>query len=315
MIKRLGRQIVVLILLIGLIACVYGSYGDSQPAFTECVEDCERGICAVNPTLPLSLRLTLWTCLDDCKYNCMQQITESAAKSGEQIVQYYGKWPFIRIFGLQEPASVVFSILNGWAHWHHWNAIKIRVPDQYFLKPFYFGYAIVGMNAWLWSSVFHSRDTSLTEKLDYFSAALTILYGLFLSVLRVTHTVTRKRQLFIGILHIIPFLLHISYLSFYHFDYDYNMKANVGIGILHNISWSILAINSPGHPYRWRPVVSALLLTMAMSLELFDFPPIFKVFDAHSLWHAATVPIICYWYTFLIEDACWDTPRLHPKNK
>ncbi|KAJ7566674.1 hypothetical protein O6H91_02G114000 [Diphasiastrum complanatum] len=27
-------------------------------------------------------------------------------------VTYHGKWPFDRILGLQEPASVVFSLLN-----------------------------------------------------------------------------------------------------------------------------------------------------------------------------------------------------------
>ncbi|KAK9768113.1 hypothetical protein K7432_001515 [Basidiobolus ranarum] len=314
MIKQVGKHFVLVILLISFITYTYGSYGDRQPVFNNCVENCEQNVCAKNPTLPLSLRITLWSCLDDCKYNCMRQITDMAVETGEPIVQYYGKWPFLRLFGMQEPASVLFSILNGWGHWYHLKIIQTRVPNGYFLKPFYYGYALIGMNAWLWSSVFHSRDTSLTEKLDYFSAALTILYGLFVAILRATHIVDRKKQAFVGVLHIIPFLLHISYLSFYKFDYGYNMKASIGIGMLHNVAWGIIALRSSGHPYRWRPIASALLLTSAMSLELFDFPPILEMVDAHALWHAATVPILVYWYTFLMEDARWDAPRMRLKK-
>ncbi|ORX88893.1 Per1-like protein [Basidiobolus meristosporus CBS 931.73] len=309
----MGKCLGIILVLISLVTLAYGSSGDQQPVFVNCVDVCEQSICGTNPTLPLILRITRWSCLDNCKYNCMRQATEAAVERGEEIVQYYGKWPFIRLFGLQEPASVLFSVLNGWAHWHHWRRIQTRVPDQYFLKPFYFGYALLGMNAWLCSSIFHSRDNSVTEKLDYFSAALTILYGLYMAILRITHTVSRRKQMIIGIAHMIPFIFHISYLSFYNFDYDYNMKANVCIGMLHNLAWIFLAIRSPNHPYRWRPVVSASLVTSAMMLELFDFPPLFMVLDAHSLWHAATIPIIFYWYTFLIEDAYWDSSCVHPK--
>ena len=31
-------------------------------------------------------------------------------------------------------------------------------------------------------------------------------------------------------------------------------------------------------------------------LELTDFPPIFWIFDAHSLWHASTVPLTVLLY-------------------
>lgn len=33
------------------------------------------------------------------------------------VPQFYGKWPFIRLFGIQEPASVFFSFLNLFVHW------------------------------------------------------------------------------------------------------------------------------------------------------------------------------------------------------
>lgn len=42
---------------------------------------------------------------------------------------------------------------------------------------------------------------------------------------------------------------------------------------------------------------------MAMMLELLDFAPFARVVDAHSLWHAATIPIALGWWTFLCNDA------------
>jgi hypothetical protein len=42
---------------------------------------------------------------------------------------------------------------------------------------------------------------------------------------------------------------------------------------------------------------------VAMRLELFDFSPAWGVFDAHSLWHMATIPLGAIWYRFLCNDA------------
>ncbi len=42
---------------------------------------------------------------------------------------------------------------------------------------------------------------------------------------------------------------------------------------------------------------------LAAMMEIFDFPPLFGLFDAHSLWHACTVPLGFFWYKFLRVDA------------
>ena len=44
-----------------------------------------------------------------------------------------------------------------------------------------------------------------------------------------------------------------------------------------------------------------------MALELGDFPPLGGHFDAHSLWHFGTAPVTLLWYSFLLDDARWDT--------
>ena len=53
-------------------------------------------------------------------------------------------------------------------------------------------------------------------------------------------------------------------------------------------------------------MVNVLLLSFGL-LEIFDFPPIFYIFDAHSIWHGLT-PIITYiLYNFLIKEAQYYT--------
>ncbi|KAK9763503.1 hypothetical protein K7432_009746 [Basidiobolus ranarum] len=307
-----ARVLLGLLLLLALVSAKGG--GDTEPQFVTCLEECNNTTCLSPPTLPLALRLTFWSCESNCKYTCMRDITEKTREAGDTVVQYYGKWPFVRALGMQEPASVTFSILNGWAHWRHWKLIKTEVPGDYFLKKFYYAFVIVGMNTWLWSAVFHTRDNSVTEKFDYFSAALTVMYGLYLALLRINYVRSLKKQLQLGILLLIPYFLHISYLSFFKFDYDYNMWANVFVGILHNLAWGYWSVTNPDHPYRWEPLKCGLFVTIAMSLELFDFPPIMEVFDAHSLWHAATIFIWFLWYRFLILDSQWEVVTSLPKK-
>ncbi|KAG5463414.1 MAG: Per1-like-domain-containing protein [Olpidium bornovanus] len=60
------------------------------------------------------------------------------------------------------------------------------------------------------------------------------------------------------------------------------------------------------------PLLAVLALTCAMSLEIFDFPPLYGALDAHALWHAASIPVIPYWYRFLVRDARWESRLLRP---
>lgn len=40
------------------------------------------------------------------------------------------------------------------------------------------------MNAWFWSTAFHSRDIPITEFMDYFGAFSIVLYSLYALVAR-----------------------------------------------------------------------------------------------------------------------------------
>jgi hypothetical protein len=284
---------------------VFSSAGDRNEEFQTCIDTCFSTECSQDPILPLYLRFFSWTCEDNCKYNCIHKITNEAVAQNKEIVQYYGKWPFQRLLGIQEPASVMFSILNGYVHYRYLPLLQRNIPDSYYMKKFYILYAYVGINSWIWSIVYHSRDFPLTEKLDYYSAGFSILYSLFYGVLRIFQIRNIQQTSIWAIICISAYIAHVSYLHFIKFDYGYNILANVIVGMLNNalwISWSI------SHWYKrpddaWKPIVGVFLILCAMSLEIFDFPPWWGILDAHALWHGSTIYLIAYWYNFLLEDA------------
>ncbi|CEP15601.1 hypothetical protein [Parasitella parasitica] len=238
----------------------------------------------------------------------MQAVTDRALEEGSGVYQYYGKWPFYRCFGIQEPASVLFSIGNGLVHAYYFRQIQKHVSWRNFYKGFMLLYTVIGMNAWLWSTVFHSRDTKFTELMDYFSAALLVLYSLYYAIIRVYRL---TRSLFIqalGVLFICLFVAHVGYLTIVTFDYVYNMYANVAVGgcqIAVWLGWFLVQSKQQtvARSYAHLAVISGVGVSLAMCLELFDFFPLFRVFDAHSLWHLATIPLSIVWYRFLIADS------------
>ncbi|RUS18091.1 Mn2+ homeostasis protein Per1 [Endogone sp. FLAS-F59071] len=241
----------------------------------------------------------------------MQTITEVAKLAKKPVIQYYGKWPFYRLWGIQEPASVAFSIGNGYMHYYYWSVLRREIPVGYQMRPYYLGWVVFGVNSWLWSTVFHTRDFPLTEKLDYFSAGASILYSLFFSTIRVYRVRNRLVISTWTTLCVVCFLAHVSYLSFVHFNYRYNMIANAIVAVLHNLLWlgwsawqygAWARAGGRNSSFAWYPAVGVVLISLAMAFEIFDFPPVGGVFDAHSLWHLSTIPLIPIWYQFMIKD-------------
>ncbi|KAG2139065.1 Per1-like protein [Suillus clintonianus] len=311
---------------------VVASSGDRSSNFQNCISACYGNQCQHQTTLSLALRLTRWTCTDDCKYQCMHMLTDIAIHGRSTIHQYYGKWPFWRLFGMQEPASVAFSLWNMYYHIQGWRQIRSRVPKDHPLRSYYLTWAIVSINTWLWSAVFHTRDLPLTEKLDYFSAALVILYALYYAVLRFLNQYPirssedgriQRTPVFLlwSSICAVTYVTHVTYLSILpRFDYSYNMAFNLTVGITHNLLWLLYSLPASlplirrfpykpktyRPPYAYKAAVFVALTTAATALELFDFPPWGRIIDAHALWHLSTAPIAKFWYDFLIQDSLDD---------
>ncbi|KIX03472.1 uncharacterized protein Z518_07025 [Rhinocladiella mackenziei CBS 650.93] len=229
----------------------------------------------------------------------------------EPVVQFHGKWPFHRFLGIQEPFSVLFSLMNFMAHREGMMRIRESLPVRYSLRPYYLAFGYFGLASWIFSMIFHTRDFNITEKLDYFAAGASVLYGLYYTPIRIfrldKNEPTKQSILRVWtILCVLLYAAHVIYLTAWSWDYTYNMAANVAVGIVQNLLWSGFSISR----YRklqktwaaWPGLIVAWII-MAMSLELFDFPPIGGMIDAHSLWHLGTVFPTVWWYSFLIKDA------------
>lgn len=310
---RLGPALAVLALLLLSPASSHASYGDQEPEYLDCVARCSaKNRCGTSDavSLPWHLRLTLWTCNEECRYNCMHTVTDRKRASGEDIEQYYGKWPFYRLGGLQEPASIAFSLANGYQHYRGYRQVLRNMPPSYPLRTYLLVYCAVNLHAWFWSAVFHSRDFGLTERMDYFSAASIILYAAYFALVRVFRLYRSDRRGALALLTtacLLMYAAHVGYLaSLERFDYSYNVIACATVGILSNILWVIWAIVSRSRPYAWRIAAMAIGISLFTGLELFDFPPVWGVFDAHSLWHASTILLVRGFYDFVRADTEWE---------
>ncbi|KAJ9139091.1 Protein PER1 [Pleurostoma richardsiae] len=307
------------------------SVGDRLVEFRECVEVCLRENCSPESkptTIPLHRRLLFWDCPSECDYACQHIITSRRLSAGHAVVQFHGKWPFRRLLGAQEPLSVLFSLGNLAAHWRGLRRLRAAVPASYTLLPFYEWYAYLGIAAWVFSAVFHTRDSNATERLDYFAAGATVLYGLYYTPVRLLRldlpaasspssssaSGGRRRPWRPALrawtaLCLAAYAAHVCYLTLWKWDYGYNMAANVACGAVQNVLWGWYSWDKyrrSRRPWAVWPGIAVAWVTLAMSLELFDFPPLWGSVDAHSLWHLGTIAPTVLWYNFLIKDALDD---------
>lgn len=306
-------MIVIIFGLLLLVVSGHASRGDTSNEYTDCHRTChfnncisDVGIAAFKSSQSLSEKVLQWSCDDECKYNCMWHTTQIFMSRGLDVPQFFGKWPFARIWGMQEPASVLFSIFNLLAHIINLQQFNKTVPKVAPLYKMWIFHAMICINAWVWSVVFHAKDTPWTERLDYFSAFSMVLFSLLGLIIRLLGP---RRALFrdaVAISGVLFFFYHVWYLSKGRFDYGYNMKVNVIVGLLNGfgwVAWSMPRLKS--RPYIQWCIYTVVFAMASMLLELGDFPPLFWAFDAHALWHLVTSPLPFMWYRFLKNDCLY----------
>ncbi|XP_054707277.1 post-GPI attachment to proteins factor 3-like [Uloborus diversus] len=311
-----GRKILILIALCWIIVPISCSYGDRSNLFQSCMHWCGIKNCSNTSSLayfkatrPWYLTLLQWECWDECDYYCMWHAVKIFQHNGQVVPQFHGKWPFYRFWGIQEPASVLFSILNGLVHFVMWQKFRQSVTNCPF-STLWNVQALLSINAWFWSAVFHTRDTPLTEKLDYFCAFSLVIYSFYSLFVRSCSNVRTWMPLTIAVPFISYFGYHIYYLTFVRFDYGYNLKANIIIGLLNSFGWILWCYKYRQKKYVWKCAASVIAVNILLLLELCDFPPWKFLIDAHALWHLGTIPVPLLWYSFLIEDCLSEVREL-----
>ncbi|KAL1324161.1 hypothetical protein HN51_034333 [Arachis hypogaea] len=341
----LVRYVVAFLLgLLWSVLVVDASLGDADPHYRSCVTQCQENGCVGKKCFPnckfssdgvlidrpwymqdsLYIQWKKWDCQSDCRYYCMLEREKEKELHSLGPVKYHGKWPFKRIYGMQEPASVAFSALNLAMHFHGWISFFIllyyKLPLKYGKKPYYeysglwHIYALLSLNSWFWSAVFHSRDVDLTEKLDYSSAVVLLGYSLILAILRGFNVKDEATRVMVSAPLIAFVVTHVMYINFYTLDYGWNMMVCVMMGVTQLVIWAVWAGVSC-HPSRWKVWLVVFSGGLAMLLEIYDFPPYQGLLDAHALWHATTIPLTYIWWSFVRDDAEFRTSNLVKKAK
>lgn len=291
MVMRAILNTIVIKLLVFIFIFIFScnaSPGDDLVEFQDCRYQCEQIICYNTPyhilqnirleesdlhediehdpynenwqfqelPLPFHLRMLLWDCELNCDYQCQQIITKERVDIGEEIYQFHGKWPFWRVLGIQEVASMVFSIGNFIVHAAGFVKVLSFMKDTNPLVKYQYTILLIcsfiTMSAWVCSTVFHIRDFLITERLDYYLAGLTVLsgfYGVFSRLFKLYLPSRKLQRILFTLLCIIGYVGHI-YRLVDDWLYTYNMQANITVGILQNILWGFLCFNLYSDYYR-----------------------------------------------------------------
>jgi len=114
------------------------------------------------------------------------------------------------------------------------------------------------------------------------------------------------------------FLHHLYYLVVIQFDYGYNMKINLVVGLVNAIGWWLWCLSHYAKQgYAWKCATFVVLVVLTTALDVIEFSPFFWILDAHSLWHLSTAPLPILWYSFIIDDCnyCLKSEREKERKK
>lgn len=321
------------LLAIFLTTAANASSGDQAAPFRACWERCHAAatcppldgalsslpcspLCGNSGPPALSLTLMQWTCAADCQYQCMwamesAKVADAGSRSAAAVEKYHGKWPFVRVYGMQEPASVAFSLLNLLSNLHCAMAALRRRRLSAATGPpparlwGWVAHFALSCNAWVWSAVFHCRDTRLTERLDYYSAGAAVAFNLFWTLARVWDL---KRPLPAALLAVCVgggYALHVQHMQLVLFDYGRHVALCMVAGAAQTLAWlawGLATTRGRAHPGRPALLRFMALINLCMLLDILDFSPWWAVVDAHALWHAATAPLTYLWAAFVLAD-------------
>ncbi|KAG2279593.1 hypothetical protein Bca52824_050813, partial [Brassica carinata] len=190
------------------------------------------------------------------------------------------------------PASVAFSVLSLAMHFHGWLSFFVTLYYKLPLKQDRTGY--------------------YEYRLDYSYAIVVLGFRLIVSILRTFDVWMEAARVMVSAPVLALVTIHVLYINFYKLDYGWNMIVCVAMRVAQLFLWARWTAVSR-HPSNWKLWVVVIASGLAMLLEIYDFPPYGGYFDAHSIWHLATVPPTILWWSFIRDDAKFRTSSLLKK--
>jgi len=165
-------------------------------------------------------------------------------------------------------------------------------------------YFVVWIVCYASATIFHTKDTYLTERMDYYSAFVAAMFTNYINYIRILWIRDIKSRILLGIPPFLYTCYHIYYLQFISFNYAYNAKVVAILAATTCILWLGWSIkNYRTHPHVWLCNVTNAIMCCSAVFEIYDFPPLFGYIDPHSLWHLGGSLVTLLWGRFLIRDA------------
>lgn len=272
------------------------SVGDTLPEFEDCLQICLSELCLhTSPAKNFCSRyqdnpllLLLWPCEDDCTYQCVQHITDIIERQGDSLIQFYGKWPFYRTFGFQEFVSVLFLAANLYVNARSWRFVNLQYHrsirtgygTMYAQALFLIAVLVIG---WSFSMIYHTRDTALTETLDYFGAFAIVCANFNLAITSCFRLFEPSRRRIRQVCQFIIFLAYCTHCLnlLRDWDYGYNTLVSVVMGLVCFIIWVMhsFRVNREYHDHYYYLFKSGAVAP----------------FEARVLKSVRKVPIVGWW--------------------
>ncbi|WZZ87928.1 hypothetical protein YC2023_116507 [Brassica napus] len=163
-------------------------------------------------------------------------------------------------------------------------------------------------------SLWFLRDVDITKSLDYSSAIAVLGFSLIVSILKTFDVRVEAARVMVSAPVLALVTTHVLYINFYKLYYGWNMIVCVAMGVAQLFLWARWAAVSR-HPSNWKLWVAVIASGLAMLLDIYNFPLYGGYFEAHSIWHLATVPLTILWWSFIRDDAEFKTSSLLKKSK
>ena len=285
---------------------------------------------------PAVLEALQWDCKSLCNYSCFQSHARRSANEKKIPIKYAEKWPFVRVFGVEEFMSFLACLLNGLIHIYYLTSNKLRPlfvgPEGYRMKTPMIIYSVVCLNSYLWSAFYFISSNKRTETMDLFFAFFKSIITTWVTVYRIGGSGAGENAFgntcaFISLAALAPFLFIFAFYVYLMTSFTFNpmmsmrlQLAFMGLHVIMWVYWSLIG-RGRGKGYRWKGLACLFFLNLITFIEVVlgwdidDFPPYFGLFDNKSIWLLFTVPLTSLWYSFLMNDTKWEVDAMEKKKK
>jgi len=184
-------------------------------------------------------------CQDRCWQLAHENCTEwNWANGGTETFKLFGRWPMKRVGIFEGFCSAFLCLLSVILYSiyliRYRNSLKsfhTISQGKYGFEGLFQVYYLFWIITFLCAALFHTKDTPLTERLDYYSAFAAIIYSVYTTYVRVLWITKRSLRLAFAAPFLIYLMYHIWYMQFVSFDYGYNMIMGSIFGAAHVLAW------------------------------------------------------------------------------